>query len=55
MGYELHIIRQTDYKNEENESNISLEEWKNYVATDKELNLINGYRLNYPGSSGAWQ
>lgn len=55
MGYELHIVRQSDYTNEEEESSISLNEWLAYVDTDKELNLTNGYRLLYPGSAELWQ
>ncbi len=47
MGYELHIVRQTDYEDGEEESNISLEEWVAYVATDKELKLTNGYKFGH--------
>ena len=43
MGYELHIVRQNNWDDEEEESNISLEEWLQYIATDKELELTNGY------------
>ncbi len=55
MGYELHIVRQTDYDNEEEESSITLEEWLSYVAKDKELHLTNGYKVNIPGIHTAWQ
>ena len=33
-GYKLHIVRQKDYNDDEEESNISIDEWLNYVATD---------------------
>ncbi len=55
MGYELHIVRQNDYQDEEEESNISLEEWLAYVETDKELELTNCYKLNIPGIETTWQ
>jgi hypothetical protein len=55
MGYELHIVRQNDYVDGEEESNISLEEWLNYVATDNELELTNGYGLSIPGTEVPWQ
>lgn len=55
MGYELHIVRQTDYNDEEEQSNITLDEWLNYVATDKELSLTNGYETPFPGKEPSWQ
>jgi hypothetical protein len=55
MGYELHIVRQNDYEDGEEESNISLDEWLAYVATDKELELTNGYEMNIPGIETTWQ
>ena len=55
MGYELHIVRQVDYDDEEEESDISLHEWLEYVSTDKELELKNGYTLNIPGVESNWQ
>jgi hypothetical protein len=54
MGYELQIVRLTDYEDDEEESNISLEEWLTYVSTDKELNLTNGYQSNIPGIDRRW-
>ena len=55
MGYEIHIVRQTDYEDGEEESNISLEEWLAYVKTDEELELIDGYQVNIPEDQPAWQ
>ncbi|MFT3677991.1 MAG: hypothetical protein QM781_19020 [Chitinophagaceae bacterium] len=49
MGYELSIIRKNDYDDENEESNISLDEWERFVESDKELNLTNGYNLELPG------
>ena len=54
MGYELHIIRRTNWDDEEAESNIALEEWLQYVATDAELNLTNGYESKFPGEEISW-
>ena len=48
MGYLVHIVRQTDYDNLEEESNISLEEWIEYVKSDTELELTSGHQLNLP-------
>lgn len=36
MGYDLHIIRKTNWEIDE-ESNISLDEWLNYMEGDAEL------------------
>lgn len=55
MGYELNIVRQTDYQDGEEESNISLDEWLNYVSTDKELELTNGFETKIPGIAKTWQ
>ena len=55
MGYELHIIRQNDYDNADERSNISLDEWIKYVEIDDELNLTGGYNLALPGDLGGWQ
>jgi hypothetical protein len=46
MGYELHIIRREHWETLET-SNISLDEWLNYVKSDKELELTNGYRNKF--------
>jgi hypothetical protein len=43
MGYEVHIFRKSDYENEEEQRNISLEEWIRYVRTDSALRLTDGY------------
>ena len=43
MGYELHIIRQNDWYRYDEVSNITIEEWINYVSSDSELELKNGY------------
>ncbi len=37
MGYEVHIVRQLDFDNSEEESNIQIDEWKNLVDGDLEL------------------
>jgi hypothetical protein len=56
MGYELHIVRQTDYDDGDENSNITLDEWIKYVESDEELNLTNGYSLQVPGSVDfGWQ
>lgn len=55
MGYELHIVRQNDWDDYEENSNISLEEWLAYVQTDYELELTNGYQVKIPGSSDLFQ
>jgi hypothetical protein len=43
MGYELHIVRRTDWEDDEEESAITLDEWLEYIKTDPELELTNGY------------
>lgn len=55
MGYELHIVRQTDYDNDEEESNITLDEWLTYAANDEELELTNGFSTNFPIIEPVWQ
>lgn len=55
MGYELHIIRRNDWQNDEEGSNISLEEWLEYVKNDKELELTNGYLIKIPGTESSFQ
>lgn len=55
MGYDLNIIRQNDYTNDEEESNISFEEWIEYVASDPELKLTKGYEMVIPGIEKTWQ
>ena len=55
MGYELHIVRQNDWEDYEEESNISIEEWLAYVQTDTELELTNGYQLKFPGHEHLFQ
>lgn len=37
MGYELHIIRKVDWENDEEPSNMTLDEWREYVNADPEL------------------
>src|SRR4051812_39212729 len=37
MGYELHIIRKTNWEDHEEESVITLDEWFQYVEQDEEL------------------
>lgn len=44
MGYELHITRRNHWADTET-SDISLDEWLNYVNNDKELELLNGYDI----------
>jgi hypothetical protein len=55
MSYVLHIVRQNDYDNGDEESNISLAEWMAYVATDNELELTNGFETVLPGMKTGWQ
>ena len=54
MGYELHIIRRNDWDNDEEESDITLDEWLKYVATDSELKLTNGYEIKIPNVQSIW-
>ena len=54
MGYELHIIRQNDYDDENDTSNITLEEWTKYAEADGELTLKNGYDSGFSGAV-VWQ
>ena len=44
MGYELHIFRRNNWEDDEEESNISLDEWLHYIENDKELELTNGFQ-----------
>jgi hypothetical protein len=55
MGYELHIIRKSDYGNEEEDSAITLSEWLEYVSSDKELQLTGGYQMNIPNVDMSWK
>jgi hypothetical protein len=48
MGYDLHITRQEFWADEENINQISFEEWLNYVESDSELELTNGYETRIP-------
>jgi hypothetical protein len=40
MGYELHITRKVKRFDEDLQFDITLEEWKMYVNSDKELRLL---------------
>lgn len=51
MGYELHIVRKHDWDNSEEESNITLAEWLDYVQTDGELEPADGYWVKVPGEN----
>jgi hypothetical protein len=55
MGYELHIIRKSDYGNEEEDSAITLSEWLEYVSSDEELQLKGGYQMNIPNVDTSWK
>ncbi|MES2617985.1 MAG: hypothetical protein V4613_08900 [Bacteroidota bacterium] len=37
MGYEVHVVRKNDFENDEEESNITMEEWKHLVESTPEL------------------
>ena len=54
MGYELHITRKNDFENEEEESSITLAEWLEYIQSDEELELTNGYQKNFPNVDTSW-
>lgn len=41
MGYELHIIRKKNWEDDEEPSVITIEEWRQYVDTDPELEWTN--------------
>lgn len=51
MGYEPHIVRKHDWEAYEEESNITLAEWLDYVKTDEELELTEGYWVKVPGEN----
>lgn len=51
MGYELHIIRRNDWEDNEEESNITLAEWLDYVKRDGELEPTEGYWVKVLGES----
>lgn len=48
MAYLVYIVRQNDYNNPEEESNISFKEWMGYINTDPELEPAEGLQLNMP-------
>jgi len=48
MAYLVYIVRQNDYNNIEEESNISLKEWVDYINSDPELELTGGLQLDMP-------
>lgn len=41
MGYELHITRKENWFDEDLSTDISMEEWKAYVESDREMQLDN--------------
>ena len=41
MGYDLHITRQENWFDDDRGRQITLEEWKQYVASDNEMRLDN--------------
>ncbi len=41
MGYDLHITRQENWFDEDRAKQISIEEWKEFVANDPEMRLDN--------------
>ncbi len=51
MGYEVHIVRRSDWNNLEETSNISIGEWLECVANDREMELTNGYESKIPGAT----
>src|SRR5688500_3255378 len=55
MGYELHIIRRDNWDNEEEDSNITLDEWIQFVKTDPELKSTNGCQLKFPTVEATWK
>ena len=48
MAYLVHIVRQNDYDNFDEQSNISLEEWLDYIKSDPELEATGGLRFDMP-------
>ena len=54
MGYELHITRRESWF-EDDGNDITLEEWVNYVNSDNELVLTNGYLTKVPGIIDTFQ
>ncbi len=53
MGYELHIVRRVNWEDDE-DSHISLEEWLNYVESDTELELTNGFEMKLPDRTSSF-
>jgi hypothetical protein len=54
MGYNIHIARKNNWESE-GESDISLDEWLEYVDKDSELRLTNGYQMNVPNVDTSWK
>jgi hypothetical protein len=48
VAYLVHIVRQKDYNDLQAKSNISLEEWMDYIKSDPELELTGGLILTLP-------
>lgn len=48
MGYEVHIVRNAEWWDEEVGGGISLDEWRAYVETDKTMRLDNAAEANTP-------
>jgi hypothetical protein len=54
MGYELHIVRKSNWDSDE-DSNISLDEWLSYVESDEEITLTNGFQMNILNVDTSWK
>lgn len=39
MGYDLHITRKEEWSDEDESNSITLNEWKDYLQSDKEMRL----------------
>ncbi len=50
MGYEVHITRKEEWS-EENGPEITIEEWKNYIAADPEIRLDGSAEATTPDSN----
>lgn len=48
MGYDVHITRKKNWFDEDQENEISLSEWKDYVSSDPEMRLDNKAEFTMP-------
>ena len=54
MGYDLFITRREEWSDPEDDNNILMDEWLEYVKNDPELRLTNGYQIKIPNVDDRW-